>query len=85
MPPDDPDVLAAAARREARWARLASLFWWVQVPIVCGGYWVLSSAPTSEKLILVYLAAVSIIALAATYSAKAKASEAKAASYEHPS
>jgi len=61
-----------------------SLLWWAQVPLVTILYWSISSEPLSEKLILVYLADVSIIANAVTYSSKQKAAEAKAAGYENP-
>lgn len=63
---------------------MMSWIWWAQVPVVCVGYWLISKEPTVEKSILVYLAAVSIIANAVSYAGKSKAAEAKAASYEHP-
>jgi hypothetical protein len=58
--------------------------WWAQLPIVCVGYWFVSKETTVEKAILVYLAAVSIIALAVSYSGKAEAAKAQAAGYENP-
>lgn len=78
------DDEAASARAEARRATVMSWVWWAQVPIVCVGYWLISSEPAIEKSILVYLAAVSIIANAVSYASKAQAAEAKAASYENP-
>lgn len=78
------DERIAAALKEARRAKVMSWAWWVQMPIVCVGYWLISDAPPIEKAILVYLAAVSIIAIAVTYSSKAEAAEAKAAGYENP-
>jgi hypothetical protein len=74
----------ANAQAEARRATVMSWIWWAQVPVVCVGYWLISKEPSVEKFILVYLAAVSIIANAVSYASKAKAAEAKAASYEHP-
>lgn len=81
---DGNDEKVAAALAEAKRARLMSWVWWVQVPIVCLSYWFISKEPSVEKLILVYLAAVSIIANAVTYSGKSQAAEAKAAGYENP-
>lgn len=81
---DANDAKAHEARREARRARTMSWIWWAQVPIVCVGYWIISSQPPIEKSILVYLAAVSIIANAVSYSGKQKAAEAKEAGYENP-
>ena len=80
----DPDHLAVQARDEARQARLMSWVWWAQVPIVTIIYWLISHEAMSEKLILVYLADVSIIANAVSYASKQKAAEAKAAGYENP-
>jgi hypothetical protein len=80
----DFDDLVAEAKAEARTAKRWAWFWWVQLPVVCVGYWFISEEPTAERLILIYLAAVSIIALAATYEAKAQAAEAKAAGYDNP-
>jgi hypothetical protein len=74
----------AAAEKEARQARRMSMVWWAQVPLVTIVYWLISHEPLSEKLILVYLADVSIIANAVSYSGKAKAAEAKKAGYENP-
>jgi hypothetical protein len=81
---DHNDEQAGVAHREARRATHLSWFWWIQVPIVCVGYWIISKEPPIEKMILVYLAAVSIIANAVSYSAKAKSAEAKEASYDNP-
>ena len=81
---DDNDAKIAAARAEARRATIMSWVWWVQVPIVCIGYWFVSQEPSIEKAILVYLAAVSIIANAVSYASKAQAAEAKVAGYENP-
>lgn len=78
------DEKVTAARREARRARVTSLVWWAMMPVVCVTYWFVSTERPIEKAMLVFLAAVSIIANAATYSAKAKAAEAKAAGYENP-
>lgn len=64
--------------RERR-ARRLELLWWSQLPVVCAGYWFLSSEPAEEKAILVYLAAVSIIALAVSYGAKGEAARAEQA------
>lgn len=61
-----------------------SWLWWAQMPIVCLGYWLISDTAPIEKAILVYLAAVSIIAIAVTYASKAEAAEAKAAGYDNP-
>ena len=82
--PDDFDALAAEAHDEAHRAKLTAWFWWVNLPVVTIGYWLISDEPVAEKAILIYLAAVSIIALAATYESKSKAAEAKAAGYENP-
>lgn len=84
MEDDDNDAKAEEARKEATRARTMSWFWWLQVPVVCLGYWIISKEPTVEKFILVYLAAVSIIANAVSYSGKQKAAEAKVAGYENP-
>ena len=84
MTDSDFDAQAAEAHREARLAKRWAWFWWANLPVVCVGYWLISDEPMVEKFILVYLAAVSIIALAATYESKAKAAEAKAAGYENP-
>lgn len=62
------------ADRARRW----SIFWWAQAPIVCGAFLVLSSEPMPERLMLAYLAFVSIAAMAVTYSGKAKAADAQA-------
>jgi hypothetical protein len=78
------DALAREAQAEARTAKRWAWFWWANLPVVCVGYWLVSEEPIIEKFILVYLAAVSIIALAATYESKSKAAEAKAAGYENP-
>lgn len=78
------DERAEQAQKEARRAKFWAWVWWIQLPIVIVGYWLVSQEPSIEKAILVYLAAVSIIALAATYEAKAQAAEAKAAGYENP-
>lgn len=72
------------AKAEARRALLMSKVWWAQVPIITIGYWLISKEPPIEKVILTYLADVSIIANAVTYAGKAKGAEAKAAGYEHP-
>lgn len=84
MTSPDNDELTRQANAEAHRATVMSWIWWAQVPIVCIGYWVISQEATIEKMILVYLAAVSIIANAVSYSGKAQAAEAKAASYENP-
>lgn len=73
---------AADANAEARRAKHTAWFWWANLPVFLPGYWALSEAPVTEKIMLMYLAAVSIIALAATYESKAKGAEAKSASYE---
>ena len=78
------DEKAEEARREARRATYLSWFWWVQVPLVCGVYWVVSKEPGIERFMLVYLAGVSIVANAVNYGTKAKSAEAKEAGYEHP-
>lgn len=75
---------ADRAKHEARRTQWIAWFWWANLPMVCVGYWLISKEDAIEKFILVYLAAVSIIALAATYETKAKALEAKAAGYENP-
>lgn len=80
----DATEAAERARREAFRATVMSWVWWAQMPIVCIGYWFISTADPPEKAMLVYLAAVSIIAIAVTYSGKAKAAEAKAAGYDNP-
>lgn len=59
-----------------------SRLWWAQVPVVCGGYWLVSHEPAVERAILVYLAAVSIVANAVSYSSKAQAADAEAAAAE---
>lgn len=81
---DGNDDKIAEAHREAKRAMIMSWVWWAQVPIVCGGYWMVSKEDSIEKLILVYLAAVSIIANAVSYASKAQAAEAKVAGYENP-
>lgn len=78
------DDEARRARGDARRARIMSLVWWVQVPVICVTYFFVSSAPLSERLMLIYLAAVSIVANAVSYATKSKAAEAKAAGYENP-
>jgi len=61
-----------------------SAVWWVQVPLVSVAYWLISTEQPIEKAMLVYLACVSLIANAVTYSGKATAAEAKQAGYDHP-
>lgn len=78
------DEKAAQAYRDAHRATVMSWVWWAQVPIVCLGYWMISVAAPIEKAILVYLAAVSIIANAVSYASKAQAAKAEAAGYENP-
>lgn len=53
------------------------LVWWVQAPVVCIGYVVVSKEPLTERLILAYLAFVSIAAMAVGYGAKGEAAKAK--------
>ncbi len=77
-------ALVDDAAKEARRATVMSWVWWVQLPVVLVTYWLISEEAVVEKAILLYLAAVSIIALAVTYAAKAKGSEATQASYENP-
>lgn len=77
------DKLAVEARTEARHAERIERFWWANLVWVAA-YWFVSKEPWPERLMLCYLAAVSIIALAATYGAQKKAAEAKAAGYENP-
>ena len=79
---DDNDTKADDARREARKAKIWAWVWWVQLPVVCLSFWFLSSEKPVERAMFIYLAAVSIIALAATYESKAEAAEAKKAGYE---
>lgn len=74
----------AEAKQQARRAGRIERLWWANLPIVCITYWFVSKAELAEKFMLIYLAAVSIIALAATYGAKRQAAEAKAAGYENP-
>lgn len=81
---DPNDERAERARREARRALWLSRVWWAQVPVVAGVYWSVSTEPTIERAMLVYLALVSIIANAVSYASKAKALEAKQAGYENP-
>jgi flagellar basal body-associated protein FliL len=81
---DPNDEQAEAAEKEAKRATLMSWVWWVQLPLVCIVYWFISKEPVAEKLMLIYLAAVSIIAIAVTYASKAQAAEAKKAGYENP-
>lgn len=78
------DEEAAKAQKEARRAQIMSVFWWVQVPIVTIVYWLVSNEPMIEKLILTYLADVSIIANAVSYATKSKSAEAKVAGYSNP-
>ena len=78
------DAGVEEAAKEARRARALSIFWWVQVPLVGGVYWIVSDEPLIERAMLIYLALVSIIANAATYSAKRTAAEGKKAGYENP-
>ena len=78
------DEQVEEAKAESKRATIMSWVWWIQVPIVCVGYWMISEEPTVEKFILVYLAAVSIIANAVSYASKAQAAEAKQAGYENP-
>jgi len=73
---------SAEADREAHRAQIMSWVWWAQIPVVTVLYWLLSKEPIAEKIILIYLANVSIIALAVTYTAKREAAESKKAGYE---
>lgn len=75
---------AAGAAKEARRAQIMSWAWWTLVPIVTVGYWLISKEPPIERVMLVFLADVSIIANAVSYASKAKALEAKQAGYENP-
>lgn len=75
---DDIETAEAEAHLAKKWA----WFWWANLPVVMLGYWFTSKEAPVEKVILIYLAAVSIIALAATYESKAKGAEAKKAGYE---
>jgi hypothetical protein len=84
MPQDNNDTQAEQADTEARRATIMSWVWWAQLPLVLITYWFVSTEPTPEKLMMMYLAAVSIIAIAVTYASKAKAAEAKKAGYENP-
>lgn len=84
MDPNAADAKAAAAHADAQKSRWLSWFWWLNLPVVCITYWFVSKEPYPERAMFVYLAAVSVIALAATYSAKAKAEKAEAAGYENP-
>lgn len=58
---------------EANRARIWSVIWWVQAPIVCGGFLLLSSQPMADRLIEAYIAFASIAAMGVTYSAKSRA------------
>jgi hypothetical protein len=81
---DNNDEQIKTAKREARNAMIMSWVWWIQVPLICVTYFFVSDAPLSERLMLIYLAAVSIIANAVSYKAVAKAAESKQAGYENP-
>ncbi len=78
------DEGASEAARVARRAQILSWVWWAQVPIITITYWLVSTEPMIEKLLLVYLADVSIIANAVSYAGKSQAAEAKQAGYENP-
>lgn len=56
-----------------------SVAWWVQAPVICGLYLVVSTEPLAQRLLLAYLTFVSIAAMAVTYSGKAKAADAQSA------
>lgn len=75
---------AETARNDAAKFRRWAWFWRANVPVVCITYWLMSKSAVSEKAVLVYLAAASIIALVVTYDGKAEAAEARAASYDNP-
>lgn len=60
--------------QRSKWLALA---WWIQIPIVSVVYFVVSKEPFSEKLILIYLAIVSIIANAVGYESRSEAAKAK--------
>jgi hypothetical protein len=82
---DNKDELIRLAKAEARRAKIMSWIWWAMMPVVCIVYWFISEEESIEKAMLVFLAAVSIIANAVSYSGKAQAAEAKQAGYENPS
>jgi hypothetical protein len=75
---------AKEAASEARRAQIMSWVWWALIPLVSVAYWVISSEAGIEKAMLVFLADVSLVANAVSYASKAKALEAKQASYENP-
>ena len=82
----DVDAAAAEAKRDAHRNVLTARFWWANIPVVTAAVvgWYLFEWAWVEKAMFLYLALVSIVALAATYESKAKALEAKAAGYENP-
>lgn len=73
------DHKVAKAQAAAKRARIMSFVWWIQVPIVCIVYWFISKEPPIEKMILIYLAGVSIIANAVSYATKSEAAKSEAA------
>lgn len=83
MTPASKKKLIAEARSDARKYRLVAWFWRANVPPVVVSYF-LVPRETWEAVMLVYLAAVSIIALVDTNDGKAEAAEAKAAGWENP-
>lgn len=84
MTNDANDLKVDEANKEQRRATILSWVWWVQAPVIAITYFFISDAPLSEKLMLIYLAVVSIIANAVSYASKAQAAKATKASYENP-
>lgn len=80
----DKDDRAEKAEQKAHRAEIMSVLWWLQVPIITIVYWMISKEPPIEKVILTYLADVSIIANAVSYATKAKALRSEAAGYSNP-
>lgn len=72
------------ARHEARRARVMAAVWWALIPLLCVSYWLVSKEAPAERAMSLIIAGVSFAAMAVTYSSKAQAADAKAASYENP-
>ena len=80
---DDPDQGAEQARKdEAKFRRWAWIFRAQFLTLI--PFWFLSDEQVPQRLMLTYLAALSIHALVVTYDSKAEAATARAASYENP-
>jgi hypothetical protein len=59
--------------------QLLSRIWWIQAPIALPAYLYVSKEEWPERVMLAYLAFVSIAAMGATYAGKKEANDAKKA------